>query len=567
MHRIKLLYGALALFLFSLVTGVQAAPSSAARLVVAGHVNPSAQVEWQGEEAQVRAADILSPLGIKPDIDRSGRQMVFTLPDKSRVQLAVGNDALRIDGKPSPLGAAVTGAKGEFIVPLRAFARAMGLSARWDEDRTNIVVTPRIDDVSIVHEEKSVKFIFSGLYPLHGDVQSLVRPRRIFMDVRHAVLMGQAREEKMGRSPVVSARVSQNWLDPDVVRLVVDLDGPANYSLDEDDNRLVLTVGCSASTAKPGHEEPAKGKVKSPDTVSGGDRARIEDISFEAASDRITRVTVNASRPVKYAAMMLQNPDRLVVDLYEAVRPLMLPKFVSSGKGPIRKARISQFQLKPAVVRLVLDLNGPTGYRSYEDPDDPGKVIIEVGHTIFSSKTIVLDPGHGGSDPGAIGPSSLRESRVVMDVAARLNTLLQAAGARSLMTRSDDTFVSLDGRVSYAEANNADLYVSIHANAMPTGQATGIETYYCTPQSAGLAQALHRSMVRSLPSPDRRVRQARFLVIRKSRMPSVLLEIGFISSPEEEALLASPDYRQKVARAIYDGLEEYLLDSQQAVLP
>ncbi|MDD3805044.1 MAG: N-acetylmuramoyl-L-alanine amidase [bacterium] len=564
MYRVQFLPGILVLFLFSLATGIQAAQASSVRLVVAGHVNTAAQVEWQGEEVKVRAGDILSPLGINPDISRQGRQMVFTLPDKSRVQLAVGDEVIRINGKPCSLGMAVTGGKGVFIVPLRAFANAIGLNARWNEDKTNIVVTPRIDDINIIHEEKAVKFLFSGHYPLHGDVQSLIRPRRIFMDVKDAVLMGQAREEKIGRSPVVSARVSQNWLDPDVVRLVVDLDGSANYSLDKENDRLALTVDCAASGSKSDPKEPLKNKDQSRGGLSKGDKARIEDIAFERVSDRITRVKITASGPTRHAVMVLQKPDRLVVDLYDAVRPLMPPKFINDGKGPIKRARISQFQLKPAVVRLVLDLNGPTGYRSYEDPDNPDKIIIEVGHTVFSNRIIVLDPGHGGSDPGAIGPSSVRESHVVLDVAARLNTLLQASGAKSLMTRYDDTFISLDGRVIYAEANNADLFVSIHANSMPTGQVTGIETYYCTPQSAGLAQSLHRSMVRNLSSPDRGVRQARFLVIRKSRMPSILLEIGFLSSPEEEALLVSPAYRQRVARAIYDGLEDYFLNSRQA---
>ncbi|MDD4558993.1 MAG: stalk domain-containing protein, partial [bacterium] len=152
MYRVQFLPGILVLFIFSLATGIQAAQASSVRLVVAGHVNTAARMEWQGEEVKVRAGDILSPLGINPDISRQGKQMAFTLPDKSRVQLALGDEVICVNGKPCPLGAAVTGGKGVFIVPLRAFANAIGLNARWNEDKTNIVVTPRIDDINIIHE-------------------------------------------------------------------------------------------------------------------------------------------------------------------------------------------------------------------------------------------------------------------------------------------------------------------------------------------------------------------------------------------------------------------------------
>nr|WP_242040616.1 N-acetylmuramoyl-L-alanine amidase [Coleofasciculus sp. FACHB-1120] len=171
---------------------------------------------------------------------------------------------------------------------------------------------------------------------------------------------------------------------------------------------------------------------------------------------------------------------------------------------------------------------------------------------------VVVDPGHGGKDPGAIGYRGLREVDVILPIAQQVAALLEQQGIQAVMTRKDDYFVDLQPRVTMAERANADLFVSIHANAIGgRPDVQGLETYYYS-SGARLAQTIHNSILQNVDIRDRKVRQARFYVLRKSSMPAVLVEVGFVTSPQEAVKLASPDYQSQMARAIARGILQYI---------
>lgn len=198
-------------------------------------------------------------------------------------------------------------------------------------------------------------------------------------------------------------------------------------------------------------------------------------------------------------------------------------------------------------------------------------------------KTIVLDPGHGGTDRGTCGARS-REKDLTLDLAKRLQRELTQSDFRVLLTRTTDENVSLPERVEFAERKQADLFVSLHFNS--GGSAEGIETYCVTPagqsSTAGasyrrinrsdeeacagnkadernvwLAHCVQRSLVQGTGSNDRGVRRARFVVIRDAPCPAVLVESGFLSNRTEEQRALNPDYRDKLAKAIADAIREY----------
>ncbi|MBF2097622.1 MAG: N-acetylmuramoyl-L-alanine amidase [Gloeomargaritaceae cyanobacterium C42_A2020_066] len=179
-----------------------------------------------------------------------------------------------------------------------------------------------------------------------------------------------------------------------------------------------------------------------------------------------------------------------------------------------------------------------------------------------SRGVIVIDPGHGGPDPGAIGIGGMQEKDIVIDVSRQVAALLEQQGLQVLLTRPSDADLDLAPRVAIARQVNAQLFVSIHANAisMSRPEVNGIETYHFHPASASLAQAIHHSLIQSTGAVDRGVRTARFYVIRNtpSDMPSVLLEIGFVTGREDAARLASPAGRQTIARAIAQGILRYV---------
>lgn len=174
------------------------------------------------------------------------------------------------------------------------------------------------------------------------------------------------------------------------------------------------------------------------------------------------------------------------------------------------------------------------------------------------SRLVFIDPGHGGKDPGAIGLGGVQEKDVIMPISKYVAQYLEQQGVKVLMARTSDYFISLQGRTDMANRAGADLFVSIHANSMGKGRpdVNGFEIYYHG--SPGLSQAIHRNVIRSVDVKDRGVRKARFYVLRNSRMPSTLVETGFVTGYEDNAKLTNPAFQQQMAQAIARGILEYL---------
>ncbi len=176
-----------------------------------------------------------------------------------------------------------------------------------------------------------------------------------------------------------------------------------------------------------------------------------------------------------------------------------------------------------------------------------------------SRRVVVLDPGHGGHDPGAVGIGGIQEKDIVLDISFQVARLLEQQGVQAVLSRTDDSEIDLEPRVSLAERLNATLFVSIHANAinMTRPDVNGIETYYFD-NGLDLARTIHASILQGTGADDRRVRQARFYVLRKTTMPSVLVEVGFVTGAEDAAKLSDPAYRSQMAASIARGILLYL---------
>ncbi|MEO1391735.1 MAG: N-acetylmuramoyl-L-alanine amidase [Cyanobacteria bacterium J06634_5] len=170
--------------------------------------------------------------------------------------------------------------------------------------------------------------------------------------------------------------------------------------------------------------------------------------------------------------------------------------------------------------------------------------------------TVVIDPGHGGRDPGAVGINGLQEKQVVNDIAPRVAAILRQQGVNVVMTRDRDIEVDLAPRVQTAERANASIFVSIHANAisMSRPDVNGLETFYSSDAGQRLANTVHSTVLRAMGMRDRRVRSARFYVIRRTSMPAILVETGFVTGAEDAPNLADPAWRERMATAIAQGI-------------
>lgn len=172
---------------------------------------------------------------------------------------------------------------------------------------------------------------------------------------------------------------------------------------------------------------------------------------------------------------------------------------------------------------------------------------------------IGIDPGHGGADPGAIGPTRLYEKSVTLAVSLELNRLLQAAGLESFMTRSDDRTMELITRSSLINNMKCDLVISVHCNSAGSQQANYISTFIQAQggEAEKLGKKVQNELVQATAWPNGGVRVKNLHMTRETRMPAILCECGFISNPEQERQLRDPVIQKKIAQAIADGVLDY----------
>jgi N-acetylmuramoyl-L-alanine amidase len=176
------------------------------------------------------------------------------------------------------------------------------------------------------------------------------------------------------------------------------------------------------------------------------------------------------------------------------------------------------------------------------------------GQSARPSTTIVIDAGHGGFDRGGIPGQRVAEKTMTLDVAQRLKAVLTATGYRVVMTRDSDVFVPLPTRVAIANSYRDAIFVCIHFNSATRTGANGIETYFYSRESLPLASAVHYYVAGGAPSPNRGVRRRGYYVLRRTRIPAVLVECGFLTNPSEAQYAQSVDYRQKLAEEIARGV-------------
>jgi N-acetylmuramoyl-L-alanine amidase len=243
--------------------------------------------------------------------------------------------------------------------------------------------------------------------------------------------------------------------------------------------------------------------------------------------------------------------------------------------------RIFIFRGKALLVLMALAVIMLSGYRAAVDRYE--KHHIATLAWAVSNKVIIIDPGHGGDDPGAVGGSGTYEKDIVLEVSKKLAGLLSQAGAQVFLTRDTDRDFSdpdqknsykakmqdLTRRVELGNQKQADLFISIHVNSFPDRREGGAQTFSQPGEmeSKKLAEAIQQEMNRYLVNPGRQAKQVDYFANRMAKMPSAIVEIGFISNPQEEKLLSDHIYQDKVAWSIYAGITRYLYQPKTALAP
>jgi N-acetylmuramoyl-L-alanine amidase len=359
-----------------------------------------------------------------------------------------------------------------------------------------------------------------------------------------------------------------------------------------------------------------------------GERVALTGVRF-FSSQNYTRVTLDLSGEARYETHSLPSdssrdlPPRIYIDVQRGRLGLKSTDPVIVRDRLLQQVRVGQFT--PEVVRVVLDLTAASEHKAFLLPD-PFRLVIDIHRSgVGASSTaakkagessdgakakpavngqirkIVIDPGHGGKDPGAVGMGGLAEKDIVLALAKRLARKLRAEmGVQVVLTREDDSFIALEDRTAVANAEEADLFISLHVNASPNPHARGIETYYLDntndegsirlaarenatsrwaisdlqfilsdltqnsklEDSIALAHRLHSSLIVRLGSKERNikdlgVKKALFYVLVGARMPSVLVELFFVTNRLDARMLSRSAYQEAMVQGLYDGIKKY----------
>ncbi|MGE5604875.1 MAG: N-acetylmuramoyl-L-alanine amidase family protein, partial [Bacteroidota bacterium] len=204
------------------------------------------------------------------------------------------------------------------------------------------------------------------------------------------------------------------------------------------------------------------------------------------------------------------------------------------------------------------DFNYYFGY-TQELSEDRRQLILHFKRSPIAAKTIVLDAGHGGVDMGACGRQGVREKDVNLEVTMRLKELLEEAGAKVVLTRISDSFISLYERPFFANHLFCNLFISIHSNNHTNFNINGIEVYHHSgrPDAKLLAEKVLKGLLSKTKLSSRGVKANDFCVTRETQMPSILVELGYLSNFQEESLLKTTEFRIKAAEGIFEGIMEF----------
>ena len=385
--------------------------------------------------------------------------------------------------------------------------------------------------------------------------------------------------------------------------------------------------------AAPAPGSEAEQPRPSPGSDVAGDLAVLAGVRYY--SDRThTRIVLDLDRPVAYQTGEAHAPERLFVDLRGVGRPEDLPGARPSGLeqviavdgNAVSRVRVAMNQ--PGIVRVVVDLRRMSKYTMFtlDKANEPFRIVIDVPTATVASRLrderrpaepeggsiteqlglgvhrVVIDPGHGGTDPGAIGRTGATEKELTLALSRALATRLRESGYEVILTRDEDRTVSLQERTEFANSVDADLFVSMHVNSARNRKLRGFETYYLNlandptaaeaaarenaaeqrgsmgdlqetlelivsneyqGASGELAASIQDSLVMHVSKNyqnvhDLGVKTAPFFVLVGAEMPGILIEASFVSNEQEETWLKSSDYRVQVAEAIEIGLQSYV---------
>ncbi|MDI3481541.1 MAG: N-acetylmuramoyl-L-alanine amidase [Tepidanaerobacteraceae bacterium] len=402
------------------------------------------------------------------------------------------------------------------------------------EDKSSIFVSfvNALKNINVNIEDSKVSVNLVTIKSTGINYFFLTNPDRLVLDIENA-LLSVASPELPENGYIERIRLGQFAVNPNTVRVVFDLKADVNYQVFQDKNNISV-IFSEVNTVKQINVESGKNSSAITIVADG-------DIGYELKPDRANRQL------------------SLVIPGVGVDKKLLEKETLDINDGIVKSVELKKVKgSKNYDLQIIVNLNSFTSYELATTPPS-SEIKLVIYKSPLQNKVIVVDPGHGGSDPGACC-GNVQEKDLNLDIGLKVKDLLEQRGAKVLMTRDKDISVNLYTRAGMANEINADLFISIHINAGENASASGTETlYYPDPEKKALAQAIQKSLVKAIGLADRGIVERPGLVVtRETRMPSALVEVGFITNNNDRALLLREDFRQKAAEGIVNGIMNYL---------
>ncbi len=403
------------------------------------------------------------------------------------------------------------------------------------QDSKKIVLNPvqraRIFDLAYENHQ----IVFKTDAPVEPDLFTLEDPARLVINLFNTYREENMQDEVDIKENLVE-RIRVGRFDSQVVRIVADLSEITAYEWEQEQYSKDVYVHSIKMANK------------------------FDDIEL-LDQNLYTNININLSGKVDYEVKKFSFPHRVVVDINgKEITPedIELPEPL----GLIKEMRMSRFELEDEeVTRIVFELSEYFNHNVISDnPDSKINIALAKSEILSENNLIVLDAGHGGFDPGAVSKNDLQEKVVNLQIVQKLASILKSQGFKVLLTREDDSFISLNKRVEIANEKGARIFISIHNNSSTKNTSEGTETFIAPNKSGDsllLAQKIQKELIRELCLVDRGVKKEHLYVIKYTKMPAVLIEVAFLSNPAEEKLLKNNEFITNSALAISRGIVDY----------
>lgn len=488
---------------------------------------------------------------------------------------------------PSPPTSALTGVRA-LVADYRAIVKQYPASGYSD----NALWQAGVLSLDAFERFGQVREQTAGLGLLHSLAESYPTSKLAKQVAEQLARTGTRRAAAASAGPAVIRDIRRALL-PDLVRIIIELDADTTFTEGRlNDPPRVFVDLASTRAAAPLADRTLRFE---------GDGDIVRQVRVGRRPNETMRVVVDAQGVSTYSVYLLREPSRLVID---CVRARLVAPLPTRSTGPLWSRILPS--APPRATAAIANASGTPpritgeGTKAAVSARNAGAAFSIARQLGLSVSRVVIDPGHGGHDPGAEG-RGVTEAELVLDVSLRLEKLLlKTPGTDVILTRRTDEFVSLQKRTAIANREGADLFLSIHANAGPTDQARGVETYFlnfansmgaravAARENAASGQAMgalpdfvraialnnkldesrefaadvQSAMVDRLRGANKNikdlgVKQAPFVVLIGAAMPSVLAEISFVTNPQESRLLRSSTYRQRIAEALASAVRKY----------